>query len=69
MLLRHLEGKATSRPPDTPGAVKALEKEWPGYKKPMTRANLARRIDRDSVLRAAGVEAELQVLLRFIGVL
>lgn len=35
----------------------------------MTRANLARRIDRDAVLRAAGVEAELQTLLRCIGVL
>ena len=69
MLLRHLEGKAANRPPDTPGAVKALEKEWPEYKKPMTRANLARRIDRDAVLRAAGVEAELQALLRCIGVL
>ncbi len=69
MLLRHLEGKAANRPPDTPGAIKALEKEWPEYKKPMTRANLARRIDRYAVLRAAGVEAELQALLRCIGVL
>ena len=67
MLLRHLEGKAANRPPDTPGAVKALEKQWPDYRKPMARANLARRIDRDAVLRAAGAEAELQVLLRCIG--
>ncbi len=69
MLLRHLEGKAAHRPPDTAGALKALEKEWPEYRKPMTRASLARRLDRDAVLRAAGVEAELQALLRCIGVL
>jgi hypothetical protein len=69
VLLRHLDGKATNRPPDTPRAVKALQKEWPEYKKPMTRAKLARRIDREAVLRAAGVEPELQALLRCIGVL
>lgn len=69
LLLRHLEGKAANRPPDTPRAIKALEREWPEYKKPMTRANLARRIDRDAVLRAAAVETELQGLLRCIGVL
>jgi hypothetical protein len=69
MLLRHLEGRAANRPPDSPGAIRALEKEWPEYRKPMTRANLSRRIDRDAVLRAAGVEAELQALLRCIGLL
>ena len=69
VLLRHLDGKAANRPPDTPGAIKALEREWPEYKKGMTRANLARRIDRDAVLRAVGVEAELQALLRCIGLL
>ncbi|WP_439604933.1 hypothetical protein [Shinella sp.] len=69
MLLRHLLGKTANRPPDTPGAIKALEKEWPEYKKPMTRANLARRIDRDAVMRAASVEDELRALLRCIGML
>lgn len=69
MLLRHLAGKSANRPPDTPLAIKALEKEWADYKKPMTRANLARRIDREAVLRAAGVEDELRTLLRCIGIL
>lgn len=69
VLLRHLEGKAANRPPDTPGALRALEREWPEYRKGMTRANLARRIDRDAVLRAADVEAELKALLYCIGVL
>jgi len=67
MLLRHLASKVANRPLNTPRAVKALEKEWPEYKKPMTRAKLALRIDRDAVLRAAGVEADLQALLLYIG--
>ncbi len=67
VLLRHLEGRTLDRPPDTPGAVKALVKAWPEYEKAMTRANLARRIDRDAVLRAADVEAELDALLRCVG--
>lgn len=67
VLLRHVTGKAGHRPPDTSGAIKALEKEWPEYKKPMMRADLARRLNRDAVLQAAGVETELQVLLRCIG--
>ncbi|MBV1703117.1 MAG: hypothetical protein KGQ46_15015 [Hyphomicrobiales bacterium] len=69
VLLRHLEGKTGNRPPDTPGAVKALEKEWAGYEKPMTRANLAKRIDLAAVLRAAGVESDLTALLRCIGLI
>ena len=69
MLLRHMTGKAANRPPDTPSALRALEKEWKEYKKPMMRADLARRIDRDAVLRAADVEAGLEALLRCIGIL
>lgn len=69
MLLRHLEGHANKRPPDTPSAVKALGKEWPEYCKPMTRSNLARRIDLNAVLRAANVEEELAALLKCIGLL
>jgi len=33
----------------------------------LSRATLAERIDRDAVRRAAGVERELQALLRCIG--
>jgi hypothetical protein len=69
VLLRHLEGKTGNRPPDTPGAIKALEKEWSGYKKPMTRANLTKRIDLAAVLRAADVEPDLTALLRCIGLI
>jgi hypothetical protein len=69
LLLRHLDGKTGNRPPDTPGAVKALATEWAEYEKPMTRANLAKRIDKAAVLRAAGVEPELEALLRCLGLL
>jgi hypothetical protein len=69
VLLRHMVGKAANRPPDTPGAIRALEKDWPEYRKPMSAADLARRIDRAGVLRAAGVEPDLQGLLRCIGLI
>jgi hypothetical protein len=69
MLLRHLEGRTANRPPDTQMAGKVLLKEWPEYEKPMMRVALARRIDRAAVLRAAGVEPELEVLLRCVRLL
>ncbi len=64
LLLRHLPDCTTRRPPDSREAKKVLEREWPGYKKPLSRATLAGRIDRDAVRRAAGVEPELRALLR-----
>lgn len=67
LLLRHLPDCTTRRPPNTPEAVRVLEREWPGYKKPLSRATLAERIDRDAVRRAAGVERELEALLRCLG--
>lgn len=67
LLLRHLPGCTTRRPPDTPEAVRVLQREWPHYKKPLSRATLAGRIDRDAVRRAAGVECELRALLRCLG--
>ena len=69
MLLRHLTGKTGNRPPDTLGAISDLEKEWPSYRKPMTRTNLAKQIDLASVLRAASVEPDLTVLLSCIGLI
>ncbi|PSS64480.1 hypothetical protein C6558_13425 [Ensifer sp. NM-2] len=69
VILRHLMGKTANRPPDSAAAIRALEKEWPEYRKPMSRADLARRLDLDGVLRAASVEAELRDLLRSVGLL
>jgi hypothetical protein len=69
VLLRHLLGCHTRRPPDTTGAGNALQGEWPEYAKPMHRAALARRLDLAAAMRAAGVEPELAALLRAIGLL
>jgi hypothetical protein len=69
VLLRHLPGCHTRRPPDTPGAGNALQGEWAEYAEPMDRAALARRLDLTAVSRAAGVEPELAALLRVIGLL
>jgi hypothetical protein len=69
VLLRHLLGCHTRRPPDTTGAGNALQGEWPEYAKPMDRAALARRLDLAGAMRAAGVEPELAALLRAIGLL
>lgn len=63
LLLRHLPDCATRQPPTSADADRALRKEWPEYLKPMTRHELARKIDRDAVLRAAAVEQELRLLL------
>ena len=67
VLLRHLPDRTTRRPPDTSEARRALGRDWPDYQKPMTRAELARRIDREAVLRAAAVEPELDALFRCLG--
>jgi hypothetical protein len=69
VLLRHLQGRAGHRPPDTPRAGQALVRDWPEYEKPMTRADLARRLDLAAVLRAAVVEPELEALLSCLGIL
>lgn len=69
LLLRHLLGLADHRPPDTRGAELALTREWPDYRKPMSAANLARRLDGDAVARAARVEPELRALLLCLGLI
>ncbi|BFG80356.1 hypothetical protein PTKU46_83900 [Paraburkholderia terrae] len=69
VLLRHLPNKATHRPPDTPRAEAAIAKEWPTYKKGMSRSDLAKRITIASVRQAADVEPDLAELLRYLGLL
>jgi hypothetical protein len=67
VLLHHLPDRTGHRPPSTSAAQTAIQRDWPGYRKPMLRADLARRIDHDAVLWAAGVEPDLEALLRCIG--
>jgi hypothetical protein len=47
--------------------MRVLERESPGYRKPLSRTALAGRIDGDALRRAAGVERELRALLRCLG--
>lgn len=69
VLLRHLDGRASHRPPDTPSAGKALLRYWPDYQKPMPRYKLVRQLDLAAVLRAAAVEPELNIMLRCLGLI
>lgn len=66
-LLRHLPQCETLKPPTTVEAARLLLREWPAYKKPMTRAQLTEKIDFSSVLRAAKVEPDLTELLCCLG--
>lgn len=69
VILRHLEGKAGQRPPDTPGSEKALGKIWPAYAKPMPRAALGAKFDLTALSRVANVEPELKAMLICIGLI
>ncbi len=59
MLLRHLPGCATLRPPTTILAVQQLEQNWPEYEKPMSASQLSTRLDIARLQQAAGVEQGL----------
>lgn len=67
MLLRHLDHCAALRPPSTPLAETQIAQRWPGYEKPMDAADLAQRLDRAAVHRAAAVEPDLARLVAAIG--
>ena len=69
VLLRHFAGKTGHRPITNPATEAVLRHEWPQYEKPMSRAELARKIDQAAVMRAAGVEENLAALLRCIGLM
>ena len=67
VLLRHFPNRAAHRPPDNQAAQRAIGREWAGYAKPASRAELAQRIDLEGVLRACAVEPDLSAMLRCIG--
>ena len=69
VLLRHFDGRAANRPLDNQTAQRALVREWPGYAKPATRADLTRRIDIEAARRACDVEPELRAMLQCIGLI
>ena len=69
LLLRHMPSCSSRRPPVCNAALQALVRNWPEYKKPMTRAQLASRIDLSAVQQGATVEPKLRVFLQEIGLL
>lgn len=69
VLLRHFAGRTTHRPLTNQATQNAILQSWPQYQKPMSRAELARKLDLDAVARAARVEGDLMALLRCIGLL
>jgi hypothetical protein len=66
LLLRHLNGCSTRRPPNSAAALSALSSEWAQYQKPMTKNLLSRRIGFQEVLQASLVEPLLAKFLRQI---
>ncbi|HMK90345.1 MAG TPA: RloB domain-containing protein [Methylocystis sp.] len=68
-LLRHIDGLSHKRPTTTAEAITTLRSRWPEYRKPMTRMQLAKRIDLDSLKRAAAVEPSLSSMLRCLRLL
>jgi hypothetical protein len=69
LLLRHLDGCAKKRPMTSGDAGAMLKTAWPEYRKPMTKLQLAQRIDLEAVRRAAAVEPALHAFLRDITLL
>ena len=67
LLLRHLPGRASDRPPTSKLAQSALKAVWPEYEKPMSPASLSKRIDLAGLRRAAAVEPGLKEFLSDIG--
>jgi hypothetical protein len=69
LILRHLPGCATRRPPSTQIAMQQLRQQWPEYQKPMSAMQLATRINLDALRQAAKVEDELRAFLASIELL
>jgi hypothetical protein len=65
-LLRRFAQQEAMKPQSVELAIQALNKLWPEYRKAMPARELAIRIDRDAVRRAAAVEADLQTFLALI---
>lgn len=63
LLLRHLPGCATLRPPTSAAALQLLVRNWPNYEKPMSANALSRHIDRNALVRVSAVEHVLGEML------
>lgn len=65
--LRHFAGHTAHSLPTNQATQDAIFHQRPRYRKPMSRAELAKKIDREAVTRAARFEDDLMALLRCIG--
>ena len=68
VLLRHLPGCETMRPP-AGASLAALRRQWPEYEKGLSAQQLAERIDLPQVQQASAVEADLRRFLLAIGLI
>lgn len=68
LLLRHFAGHAHDSP-ERGDSMQALQACWPGYHKNMAAADLQRTLTLQHISRAAGVNAELKILLHMIGLI
>jgi hypothetical protein len=68
LLLRHLPGCDTLRPP-AGASLGVLRQNWPNYEKGMAAQQLAQRLGFDHVRQACQVEQELRAFLTAIGLL
>ena len=67
LLLRHLEGCQTLRPPSSALAMVELRRRWPDYVKGISAVQLAKRISIREIAWAASVEPSLREFLYAIG--
>ena len=67
LLLRHFAGHATKLPGTAAASTKQLIKQWPGYKKAMSKRDIAKLLTLESVSHAAAGQQELKSFLIFIG--
>lgn len=66
LLLRHIDGLKSLRPPTAAAALAELRRHWSGYTKGSSGSQLAARIRVESIRQAASVELELAAFLRDI---
>lgn len=66
LVLRHLDGCATLRPPTAGEALRLLRQRWGDYAKATPARRLVERLDEASLRRAVQVEPELARFLRLI---
>ncbi len=68
LLLRMMPGMEREIP-DATSAETRLKRLWPDYQKPMNARELGRKFSLDDLVRVAGVDSDLETLLKKIGLM